>query len=81
MTVTFVFFKASAISEIALICGTPTPATIRVVHMLPGPIPTFTQSAPALARSWAAFAVAILPAIISRFGKSFLVLTTRSITP
>mgnify|MGYP002508323612 CR=1 FL=1 len=34
-----------------LICGTPTPATIRVVHIEPGPIPTLTQSAPAFANS------------------------------
>ncbi len=27
--------------------GTPTPATMRVVQMLPGPMPTFTASAPA----------------------------------
>ena len=26
--------------------GTPTPATIRVVHIDPGPMPTFTPSAP-----------------------------------
>ena len=27
----------------AVICGTPTPATTRVVQMLPGPMPTFTR--------------------------------------
>ena len=39
------------------------------MHILPGPIPTLTQSAPALARSRAALAVAMFPAIISKFGK------------
>lgn len=28
-------------------CGRPTPVIIRVVHMAPGPTPTFTMSAPA----------------------------------
>ena len=31
----------------AVICGTPTPATTRVVQMEPGPMPTLTASAPA----------------------------------
>jgi hypothetical protein len=31
----------------AVICGTPTPATMRVVQMEPGPMPTLTASAPA----------------------------------
>ena len=31
----------------AVTCGTPTPATTRVVQMEPGPMPTFTASAPA----------------------------------
>ncbi len=57
-------FSAEATSEIAVICGTPTPAIILVVQILPGPIPTFTQSAPAFTRSRAASAVAILPAIM-----------------
>jgi hypothetical protein len=34
-------------SDTAVSCGTPTPATIRVVQMEPGPMPTFTASAPA----------------------------------
>ena len=33
--------------KIALNCGTPIPATIRVVQILPGPIPTLIASAPA----------------------------------
>ena len=36
-----------AASWIAVICGTPTPATTRVVQMAPGPTPTLTTSAPA----------------------------------
>ena len=32
---------------IAVSCGTPTPATTRVVQIEPGPMPTFTASAPA----------------------------------
>ena len=46
MTTCPVFAAASAQSRIAVICGTPTPATIRVVQIDPGPIPTFTASAP-----------------------------------
>ena len=30
----------------AVICGTPTPATMRVVQIEPGPMPTLTPSAP-----------------------------------
>ena len=33
-------------SIIADNCGTPTPAIILVVQILPGPIPTFTTSSP-----------------------------------
>ena len=41
-------FRATrAQSEIAVICGTPTPATMRVVQMDPGPMPTLMASAPA----------------------------------
>ena len=35
----------------AVICGTPTPETTRVVQIEPGPIPTFTASAPASIRA------------------------------
>ena len=38
---------ATAQSWIAVICGTPTPATTRVVQIEPGPMPTLTPSAPA----------------------------------
>ena len=49
-------------SIIALNCGTPMPATNLVVHIDPGPIPTFTISTPLSARNFAALPVAILPA-------------------
>ena len=41
--------SACTASYTAVTCGTPTPATTRVVQMLPGPCPTFTASAPASA--------------------------------
>ena len=53
----------------AVICGTPMPATTRVVQMLPGPMPTLTQSAPALMRASVPSAVATLPAIRPTSGK------------
>src|SRR3954471_21541153 len=34
-------------SKIAVTCGTPVPATTRVVQIEPGPTPTFSASAPA----------------------------------
>jgi hypothetical protein len=46
----------------AVSCGTPTPAMTRVVQMEPGPIPTFTASAPAPISALVASAVATLPA-------------------
>ena len=49
---------------IAVICGTPIPATTRVVQIDPGPIPIFTQSTPALIRASVAAPVATFPAII-----------------
>ena len=42
------------ISCIAVNCGTPTPATTRVVHIDPGPIPTLIASTPSLIKSFAA---------------------------
>jgi len=47
ITGTLAFFAASTASMIAVSCGTPTPATIRVVQIEPGPIPTLIESAPA----------------------------------
>ncbi len=46
-----------------MICGTPTPATTRVVQIEPGPTPTFTASAPASTSACAPARVATLPAI------------------
>src|SRR5687768_3273102 len=51
-------FNAFAASYTADNCGNPTPATMRVVQILPGPTPTFTASAPALANAVAASPVA-----------------------
>ena len=53
---------ASAASMTAVSCGTPTPATMRVVQMLPGPMPTLTASAPASIRARVPSPVATLPA-------------------
>ena len=43
-------------------CGTPTPATMRVVQIEPGPMPTLTASAPASISACVPSAVATLPA-------------------
>ena len=56
---------AVAQARMAVICGTPTPATTRVVQIEPGPIPTLIASAPALIRSSAASAVTMFPATTS----------------
>ena len=71
---------ASLHSSIALICGTPTPATILVVQILPGPIPTFMASAPASTKALTASFVATLPAITS-ISNSFLIIFTVSMIP
>ena len=42
---------ARTASAMAVNCGTPTPAITRVVQIEPGPIPTFTASAPASIRA------------------------------
>ena len=63
----FLPFNALAASIIAVNCGTPAPATIRVVQIDPGPIPTLTASAPALAKANAPLAVATLPAMTGKF--------------
>ena len=73
--------NASSTLLTALICGTPTPATIRVVQIEPGPIPTLTPSAPASTNANAAAPVAILPPITCTSGKFFLTQVTRSNTP
>src|SRR5881409_835564 len=60
---------AAAHSATAVNCGTPAPATIRVVQMEPGPTPTLIASAPASIRSRTASCVATLPATTSTSGK------------
>jgi hypothetical protein len=58
------FLRASpTASSSAVSCGTPTPATMRVVQMEPGPMPTLMASAPASMRARAPEAVATLPAM------------------
>ena len=52
---------ASDASWIAVICGAPTPVTMRVVQIEPGPTPTFTASAPASTNACAPARVATLP--------------------
>ena len=74
-------FNAAATLLTAVICGTPTPATIRVVQIEPGPMPTLTPSAPASTKALAAAAVAILPPMTCSFGKFCLTQRTRSNTP
>ena len=59
---------ASATLRIADNCGKPTPATTLVVQIEPGPIPTFTPSAPASTKYLAASPVAIFPTITSTLG-------------
>ena len=63
ITGTSLLRSASATLATAEICGTPTPATMRVVQIEPGPMPTLTPSAPAATRARAASPVAMLPAI------------------
>ena len=67
-------------SRIAVICGTPTPATIRVVQIEPGPTPTFTASAPAFISACAPARVATFPPIISVVGENFLMRAIESNT-
>lgn len=73
-------FNAHATSYTADNCGTPTPATTRVVQMDPGPIPTFMPSAPASTNIFAASPVATLPTTISTSGNIFLASLNFSIT-
>ena len=65
-------------SCMAVICGTPTPATTRVVQIEPGPTPTFTASAPASIRAAVASPVATLPATISTDRRALICRTTSS---
>src|SRR5881392_1124814 len=61
-------FAAATLSEIAVSCGTPTPATMRVVQIDPGPTPTLTASTPASISARVASPVATLPATSCIFG-------------
>ena len=61
-------------------CGTPTPATIRVVQIEPGPMPTLTASAPASISALAPSRVATLPAITWTAFDSFFTRPTLSST-
>ncbi len=63
ITGTLAFLASDAASSTAVSCGTPTPATMRVVQIEPGPMPTLTASAPASISALAPSAVATLPAI------------------
>ena len=60
-------------SWMAVTCGTPTPATTRVVQIEPGPTPTFSASAPRSISASAASAVAMLPTTSSTSKRSFSV--------
>ena len=72
---------ASTASMIAVSCGTPTPATMRVVQIEPGPMPTLTASAPASISALAPSRVATLPAITCTAFDSFFTRVTLSSTP
>src|SRR5699024_5642707 len=74
-------WAARAQSYTAVICGTPTPATTRVVQIDPGPIPTLTTDAPASINALVASAVATFPAIILSSGYSLLTSLSWSNTP
>ena len=65
---------------IAVSCGTPTPATMRVVQIEPGPMPTLTASAPASISAFAPSAVATLPAMTWTRLESFFTRRTASST-
>ena len=64
----------------AVSCGTPTPATMRVVQIEPGPMPTLTASAPASISALVPSAVATLPAITCTWFDCFLMRVTASST-
>ena len=74
------FCASSTAPNIAESCGTPTPATTRVVQIEPWPIPTLIALAPASIMAMAASAVATFPAIICKSLFSLRILATVSIT-
>jgi len=55
--------------EMAVSWGTPTPVTMRVVQMEPGPTPTFTASTPRSTSALAPSRVAMFPATNCTFGE------------
>ena len=61
-------------------CGMPTPATMRVVQIEPGPMPILTASAPASISALVPSAVATLPARMRTELESFLARSTASST-
>ena len=65
----------------AVICGTPTPATTRVVQIAPGPTPTFTASAPASISACAPALVATFPPMTSVRDALAFTWATMSSTP
>ena len=66
-------------SMIAVSCGTPTPAMIRVVQIEPGPMPTLIASAPASINALAPSPVATLPATTcTEFDKRLMRVTASS---
>src|SRR5438874_3237427 len=72
---------AATDSAIAVNCGTPTPATIRVVQIDPGPTPTLTALTPTSISALVASPVATLPAISWSLLNFLRVARTASITP
>ena len=68
-------------AQSAVSCGMPTPATIRVVQIEPGPWPILMALAPQSARYSAPSALVTLPAMIVRVGKALRSSFTMSPTP
>ncbi len=61
MTGTPAGLQACAAAWTAVICGAPTPVTMRVVQIEPGPTPTLTASGAASTNACAPSRVATLP--------------------
>ena len=72
---------ARAQSVIAVIIGTPMPATMRVVQIEPAPMPTFTASTPWSISAFVPSAVATLPATSSTSANRWRTRRTTSSTP
>ena len=72
--------QTGAASMIAVSCGMPTPATIRVVQIEPGPIPTLTASAPDPINALVPSAVATFPATTWTWLESFFTRSTAALT-